>query len=295
MTHALLAAAVTALALCTFLVVYAMASAASGDPVRLGLRGLKRHRALAENGAWAALEPFVRWLGRRLSGVLSEGLVASLDLQMARAGDILGLLPEEFVALSLLGGVAGGAVGAVTTQLVKGSRLVLLMCVALGLVLPLVRLSSTTADRQLSITRRLPSAIDLLALAMSAGLDFPSAVRQIVEKAAATDPLVEEFSLILQSLKVGRTRRQALEEFAHRVPCRAVIDFTGAVVQAELRGTPVANVLSLQAETGRIQRTVRAEEAASKAGVKLVVPLALVFLCVLLVIVAPMIIRLRGT
>ncbi|HEY5956480.1 MAG TPA: type II secretion system F family protein, partial [Polyangiaceae bacterium] len=107
--------------------------------------------------------------------------------------------------------------------------------------------------------------------------------------------LVEELCLILQSLRLGRTRRQALEEFAHRVPCRAIVEFTGAVVQAELRGTPLASVLMLQAETARFQRTVHAEEAASKAGVKLLIPLALIFLCTLLMIVAPMVIRLNGS
>jgi tight adherence protein C len=133
-----------------------------------------------------------------------------------------------------------------------------------------------------------------LALAVGAGLDFPSAVRQIVEKAGnASDPLIEELSLILQSLKLGRTRQAALEGFAERVPCRTVVDFAGAVVQAELRGTPVANVLVLQAETARLQRTVNAEVAASKASVKLIIPLALIFLCVLLLIVAPMVIRLQ--
>ena len=91
------------------------------------------------------------------------------------------------------------------------------------------------------MNRRLPYAIDLLALGMGAGLDFPGAVRQVVEKSGAPDdPLVEEFTLILQGLNLGRTRRQALEDFAERVPSDAVKEFVGAVVQAELRGNPVA-------------------------------------------------------
>jgi tight adherence protein C len=155
-------------------------------------------------------------------------------------------------------------------------------------------ISSTAADRFKEVNRRLPYAIDLLALAMGAGLDFPGAVRQVVEKSGAPDDaLVEEFTLMLQGLQVGRTRRQALEEFASRVPSDAVNEFVGSVVQAELRGNPVANVLRIQAEVSRQRRSVRAEEAASKAGVAMVAPLMMVFVCILILIVAPMIMKLQ--
>ncbi|MGE5785624.1 MAG: type II secretion system F family protein [Myxococcales bacterium] len=293
--HALLGLAVLTVALALFCLTYAMANAPSGDATRLGLRGLKRRRALAENGGWAAVEPIVRWIGRRLRGLLSDSQVASLDLQITRAGDFMGIVPEELLGLAVLSGTLGSVFGLIVSRVTNGGYLVTLLVMAFGFFAPFMVLSSATDDRNRSILQRLPGAIDLLALAMSAGLDFPSSIRQIVEKAGNTaDPLIEELCLILQSLKLGRTRRQALELFAHRVPCRPVVDFTGAIVQAELRGTPLANVLLLQAETARFQRTVQAEEAASKAGVKLLIPLALVFLCTLTLIIAPMVIRLRG-
>ena len=129
---------------------------------------------------------------------------------------------------------------------------------------------------------------------MGAGLDFPGAVRQVVEKSGAPDDaLVEEFTLILQGLQVGRTRRQALEDFAERVPSDPVKEFVGAVVQAELRGNPVAHVLRIQAEVSRNRRSVRAEEAAAKAGVAMVAPLMMVFVCILILIVSPMIMKLQ--
>lgn len=292
--HVLLGITAACLAVALFAISFAMASAPSGDPTRLGLRGMKRRRALAENGAWAAIEPAARWVGRRLRGLVSDAQVASLDLQITRAGDFLGLVPEELLGFSALTAALGAGVGVVVARMSGGGHLVVMLIAAFGVVAPFMVLSSTTTERYQSVARRLPSVIDLLALAVGAGLDFPSAVRQIVEKAGnASDPLIEELSLILQSLKLGRTRQAALEGFAERVPCRAVLDFAGAVVQAEMRGTPVANVLALQAETARLQRTVNAEVAASKASVKLIIPLGLIFLCVLLLIVAPMVIRLQ--
>ena len=60
-----------------------------------------------------------------------------------------------------------------------------------------------------------------------------------------------------------------------------------ALVQAEERGNPVAEVLSIQASSSRTRRSVRAEELAAKAGVKMTGPLMLVFLAVLGLIAGP--------
>jgi tight adherence protein C len=71
-----------------------------------------------------------------------------------------------------------------------------------------------------------------------------------------------------------------------------VSEFVGAVIQAEQRGTPVAMVLQIQAGVARQRRSARAEEVAAKAGVQLLLPLALVFLSVLILVVAPIVVKL---
>jgi tight adherence protein C len=273
---------------------YAAADAPLGDGKRMGLRGLKRQRALERNETWQSIEPLVRWLGMRISGMMTQAQKDSLNRQISVAGDFLGLLPEELVGLSIITGVTGLAAGWVLGVLSGMGGLLVIACGGFGAVAPSMTLSSTAADRFKDVNRRLPYAIDLLALAMGAGLDFPGAVRQVVEKSGAPDDaLVEEFTLMLQGLQVGRTRKQALEDFADRVPSDPVKEFVGAVVQAELRGNPVANVLRIQAEVSRNRRSVRAEEAAAKAGVAMVAPLMMVFVCILILIVAPMIMKLQ--
>ncbi len=277
-----------------FLFAYAAAVAPLGDGRRMGLRGLKRRRGLERNEMWRTVEPVVRWIGMRVNGLLSPEYREKVNHQIGIAGDYMGLLPEEFVGLSVLtagvGLPVGWAIGAYTGM----GSLMTVACFVFGGVAPSLNLSSAAADRFKEVNRRLPYAIDLLALAMGAGLDFPAAVRQVVEKSGAPDdPLVEEFSLIMQGLQIGRTRRQALEEFAVRVPSDAVKEFVGAIVQAELRGNPVANVLRIQAEVSRQRRSVRAEESASKAGVAMAGPLMLVFIAILMLIVAPMIMTIQ--
>jgi tight adherence protein C len=277
-----------------FFVTYAAADAPLGDGKRMGLRGLKRQRALARNEMWQSVEPVVRWLGLRVSGLLSDEQRESINHQIGVAGDFLGLLAEELVGLSILTCFVGLIAGFVLGWLSGMGGLLVLACAGFGAIAPSMTVSSAAADRFKDVNRRLPYAIDLLALGMGAGLDFPAAVRQVVEKSGAPDDaLVEEFTLILQGLQLGRTRKQTLEDFSDRVPSDPVKEFVGAVVQAEMRGNPVANVLRIQAEVSRNRRSVRAEEAAAKAGVAMVAPLMLVFMCILILIIAPMVMKLQ--
>lgn len=286
-----------ALLVATFASAFALASWAAAAPmptgVRTGVRGLVRQRALEKAGFWSQIEPLVRWIGKHVHGLMSPQLLTSLDRQVLMAGSYLGLLAEELVALSVLSAGAGLIGGGLSNLVVKMGPVFVLAVGAFGGVAPFLSISSAASERSKAIGRRLPSAVDLLALSMSAGLDFPSALRQVVEKSGTpNDPLIEELSLILQSLQLGRTRRQALEEFAERCPIDAVSEFVSSVVQAELRGNPLAEVLRIQAEVSRQRRTVLAEEAAAKASVTMIMPLVLVFVAILILIAGPMVIRL---
>jgi tight adherence protein C len=285
---------VTAVAVAIFSLIYALASAPSRVASRLGMRGLKRRRAIEDNGAWGQLEPMVRWFSVRVGGLIGNDAYARLDEAIALAGDYLGLTAEEYVSLSIVSsilfglgaGVAGWALG-------NNATLFLIIGLGLGAAVPYLQISGEGQRRLKEINRGLPYIIDLMALGMSAGLDFPGAVRQVVEKSSnPEDPLIEEMTRVLQELQLGRTRKQALTDFAKRTPSPAVVEFVSALVQAEDRGNPVADVLQIQAGVSRMRRTVNAEEAAAKAGVKMVGPLFLLFACIMLLVMGPMILKL---
>jgi tight adherence protein C len=277
------------------LLAYGVVSAPTRVASRLGMRGLKRRRAIENNPAWAQIEPLVRWFGVRVSGLISDDFRNSLDKQLALAGDWMGLTPEEYIGLSIvsfLGGLLFGAVAGIITGI---GGLMVGICGPLFASFPYLLISGEAQRRLKQVNRGLPFTIDLMALAMSAGLDFPGAIRQVVEKASdSTDALVEEFTRILQELQLGRTRKQALSDFMQRVPTDQVIEFVNAVIQAEERGNPVADVLQIQAGIARMRRSVRAEELAAKAGVQMVGPLFLLFGCIMLLVVAPMILKLAA-
>jgi tight adherence protein C len=275
----------------TGLLAYVALCSPSRRPGVLGIRGLKRQRAL-QDSAWRKVEPLVRWLGYRVSGVPSDRQNEAIDRQLVLAGDYLGLTPAEYVALNVLSVMGGVAIANAVGRFIKASPVMMAAVMLFVAAIPYLLVSGEIVKRQKWIARRLPGAIDLIALAMSAGLDFPGAVRQVVDKSSDPyDPLIEELGFVLHKLGLGRTRRQALEEFAGRVPVEVVLEFVGAVAQAEERGHPVAGVLQIQATQSRQRRSVRAEENAAKAGVALALPLILVFISILILILAPIILR----
>ncbi len=271
-----------------FILFYTLGSAPTRIATRLGLRGLKRQRALSGSGLWPTVEPLIRWLGVRVSGILPDDQRNKLDEQITQAGDLLGLTVDEYVALCVVSFFACAGAGCGLAALTDNWTIPILAA-PVGAFLPYMQISGYAQDRLKNVSRGLPYVIDLMALAMGAGLDFPGAVRQCVEKSSnPNDPIVEEFTLILQTLNLGQTRREALIEFSRRCPVEAVKEFVGALVQAEERGNPVADVLQIQATSSRTRRSVRAEEMAAKAGVAMTGPLVLVFACIMILIMGPM-------
>jgi tight adherence protein C len=276
------------------LLVYSMASAPAGAASYLGVRGLKRLRAQQKSVLFRELEPVLRFLGAHLKPLLGERLRQRLDRQITLSGDFWGLLPEEAIALSFVSLLAGASLGAAYATALSRGFLYVFVGGAIGALLPYLQLAGIEDDRKKQIQNGLPYVIDLLALGLSAGLDFPGALRQVVDKSSnGNEPLIEEINLILQELQVGKTRKQALQQFAERVPCESVREFVGAVVQAEERGNPLGQVLEIQAEASRQRRSTRAEEAASRASVKMIGPMVLVFAAILLLIVSPMFLQIK--
>ena len=263
---------------------------------RLGMRGLKRQRALLDP-TWAALDPLVRWMGLRVSGLLSEKKRTELDNTLTYAGDFMGITVDEYLALILLAGLVGALVGGGIAFL-DGRFLFAVFGFALVFgIVPHIIVDNARVERFRAINRGLPYAIDLMALSMSAGLDFPGALHQVVTRAKANEALKDELGYILQQFYLGRTRAQVLKELSARVPIESVREFVNSLLQAEERGTPVANVLEIQATTARIRRANLAETAAADMKSKMVLPTMMIVGVNLMLIAIPssmMIERLAG-
>ncbi len=270
------------------LFVYQLALTPAEIPPDVGVKGLKRKAALDEGGPFNSLEPAMRWLAARIASLPIDDARESINTMIRHAGEYLGLTADEYLALCCISSVSFLGIGFALDAYAEIGGIFVLMLTAFGAILPHMQVSGEIERRFKQVNRGLPHTIDLVALTMSAGLDFPGALRQVTEKTAdKKDAMYEEFQRILQELELGRTRKQALLAFADRAPTEAVRDFVSAVVQAEEKGNPLAEVLQIQATMLRMRRSVAAEESAARAGVLMMGPLMLIFATIMLIILGP--------
>ena len=84
--------------------------------------------------------------------------------------------------------------------------------------------------------------------------------------------------------KVGQSRRQAYEALAARTQVPDLRKFVRAIIQADMYGIAIADVLRTQAAEMRMKRRQRAEEKAMQIPVKVIFPLIVCILPTLFIV-----------
>ncbi len=166
----------------------------------------------------------------------------------------------------------------------KADLLIIALIVAVGYVIPDFWLSRKINQRKYKIVRRLPETVDLLGLCVEGGLDFSSAVRWIIDKTTPT-PLVEELAFVLEEIKWGKSRTQALKDMAKRLNIPEVSSFVQTLVQSERMGTSIAEAFAILSEDARLQRFHQGERYAVQAPIKILIPLIFCILPVIAIII----------
>ena len=161
----------------------------------------------------------------------------------------------------------------------------------LGNIFPYFFLANQSDERKIKIYKDLPYKLDVLTMAVEAGLDFFSAIKRMVSQDTTDSPLIEEFFQFLQEVRMGKTKQDALKGLARRADVESLNSVVSAIVQAEKMGTPVAQVLKVQAESLRITRSQRAEKAAGEASVKIMFPLIFILFCTILILFGGIIVK----
>ncbi|MCP8998419.1 type II secretion system F family protein [Pseudarthrobacter sp. RMG13] len=228
-------------------------------------------------------------LGTRLT---PKGYVAWLDKLLARAGRPTNLPLERLLiakpALALVVGVLG-----ILLILRSPAGTTVLMALALTLLayfVPDILIHGRGAKRQSAIELELPNTLDQMLISVEAGLGFETAMTRAGQNGKG--PLAEELIRTLQDMQVGRSRRDAYLAMATRTDVPDLRSFVRAVVQADIYGIAIANVLRTQAKQMRVKRRQRAEEKAMKLPVKVLFPLMFCILPVLfIVIIGPAVIN----
>jgi tight adherence protein C len=129
--------------------------------------------------------------------------------------------------------------------------------------------------------------------ASRAGLGFDAALAHVSR--STTGPLAEELYRTLQEVQLGRSRNEAMRNLAARCDVQELSTFVLAMVQADVFGVSVANVLRIQAGEMRVKRRQLAEERAMKVPIKVLFPvLFCIFPVLFVVILGPAIMRIAA-
>lgn len=165
----------------------------------------------------------------------------------------------------------------------------LLGVASLGYVLPDLALRWQLARRQGALFKGFPDALDLLRVCVQAGLGLDAAIERVGREMRLASPVLsEEWRLTGLELRAGASRAQALRHLAERVGLPDIDALVTMLIQADRFGTRMADALQVHADALRTQRRLRAEEAAAKLPVKLLIPLVFcIFPALLTVMLGP--------
>jgi len=240
------------------------------------------------------LLPALRTVGMALMGMTPASTLQKIRVKLDMAGNPRHFGVVEYVGTQVLSIAVIIPLGLLGLHMVTLPRLigwlVLALVIGIGLWLPDIILQRIIETRQVTIRRALPDVIDLLAISVEAGIGFDGAVQKVVERARG--PLEMELGRVLEQVRLGKSRGEALEEMGRRANVPELITFTAAITQAEVLGISIAKVLRSQANTARERRTQRARELAAQLPVKLLFPLVMfIFPSLFVVILGPGLIR----
>ena len=210
--------------------------------------------------------PAKKWLGT--GGPSSAEWLARKELAALAAGIFFGWLAGDLV----LGGAFALAAFFLPDLLAKGKW----------------------DSAQSRIRRELPDTLDLMTLSLEAGLSLDASFAQVAEKLRGS-LLPDALARMLGEVRFGMKRHQAWREMGARLGNPEVAEVTEALIQADSMGTGLAEALRGIAGQMRIRSRQRAEEAAHKAPVKLLFPLAFfIFPAIFIVLLGPVFLQLLG-
>src|SRR6202165_4603873 len=302
----LLIAGVIVVLVAIILVVVGLRSPQDTDPLQTRLAEFStRERPLtleeielAQPFTQRVLLPNLRRLGQFAARFTPQSSLESIQHQLDLAGNPRGFDPTTFWAWRIVATVGLGGVILLVTFLAPadsvlsirtGTIKALAFAVGgalLGFFLPVMLLKSRIKRRQEIILKAMPDALDLLTVCVEAGLGFDQAISKVSEK--WENELSLAFERVIQEVRLGKLRREALRDMADRMDIADMTSFVAAIIQADQLGVSMGKVLRIQSDQMRMKRRQRAEKKAHEAPVKMLIPMAfLIFPSIYIVLLGP--------
>ena len=223
--------------------------------------------------------PFADWYSMRLVKIIE---MAGLRLQPFQF-----LAVQEVVAVIAVGLGVAWYLSRPAQHFNSGT---LMIVIFVGFLAPLLWLRQQIQLRRMQVSQDLPEVVDLLALCVGAGTDLMGALTKVVKEFRPC-PLRDELAVVLQEVRVGRRRREALREMAIRLNTPETTAFVRTLIQVDRMGTGLAQAMPILSEDMRIQRYNWAERFAQKAPMKMLIPLVLSLGASMVIVAGPILVK----
>ena len=235
------------------------------------------------------LRPFAKRLGKLVEQSLPDKARQQIAHNLVVAGRPGGMSAGDFIAMRYVLTAAlccfGILIGVLTHNPIA---LALLAAVgaAVGLYGPVFWLRMKLNGRRSDIQAALPDVMDVLVVCVEAGLTFEAAMEKVVEK--FDHALADEFSRVMQEVRLGRPRLEALNDMGERTGVDELNNFVQAIIQSEQLGSGISRILRIQAEEIRTKRLITAQERGARASLKMLIPmLACIFPTLWVILLGP--------
>jgi tight adherence protein C len=220
------------------------------------------------------IRPAIERLGSLLSRSTPQKARQDLMNRLELAGRPGNLTPEDFAAVRLVAAAVMAAAGLGIGFLLTNPIAIVVGLAAgavFGYYLPVLWLKQKVDARRLDIQKGLPDAMDLLVIAVDAGLGFDAALARVTDK--YKNALSDLFAKVLREVSLGRPRLEAMDEMGRSSGVEDLHNFIQAIIQSEQFGTGIGKILRIQADEMRRKRRQRAQEKAAQATLKMMLPM----------------------
>ena len=241
-----------------------------GGEKAVTLEEMELERPFSERFLRPAIERLGSLLSRSTPQKARQNLMNRLDL----AGRPGNLTPEDFAAVRIVAAAVMAAIGLLVGLLLANPVYLVISLAAgavLGYYLPVLWLKQKVDARRSEIQKGLPDAMDLLVIAVDAGLGFDAALARVTDK--YRNALSDEFAKVLREVSLGRPRLEAMDEMGRSSGVEDLHNFIQAIIQSEQFGTGIGKILRIQADEMRRKRRQRAQEKAAQATLKMMLPM----------------------
>jgi tight adherence protein C len=220
------------------------------------------------------IRPAFKRIAHLLEQTMPDKARQQIQTSLMTAGRPGGMGARDFIAVRYLLATGLCILGILLGSLTESRVLIALgatVGVVVGLYGPMFWLRMRLSRRRADIEADLPDVIDVLVVCVEAGLTFEAAMEKVVEK--YDHALADEFGRVMQEMRLGRPRLEALNEAAQRTGAEDLNNFIQAIIQSEQLGSGVSKILRVQSDEIRLRRLVSAQERGAKASLKMLLPM----------------------